>query len=455
MRHHAAAYTLLAMVLAAPACEPRVEVAPPGSTYNIVAVLPLTGKFAAKGRDHRAAIEMAIADLEAAGGVGKPVRLVVVDAGEDSARARELLEEALDSLRDGSDRLHAAAILSSTTAALKGSAPLALELGIPHIEISSGSGLDEVSLPDEADATLALATRPLCMPEPELTAQLLTDKLADPQEASDWQDVVFVRGTDAHDKMHTDHVRMHLEMHGWTGVVRNDPQADDIVIDGDAYATALATVVAMEPQPDVLYYHLNGDQRNIDFLEAARQLGYEGKIVTCGMARNKILLDPVDPGIAGYLSGRIHFMMRGPRRGASYDAFESDFEAFTGRALDTFSPSGYDAAMLVGLALAATGGETGADLRDAILDAGREGEQVTYGDPRAVELARSGADLDYEGASGSLDFYSSTAVTDQGEVIQLGYLVPGRFYVETIEPAPDGEVDPYRYRTMEPDEELP
>lgn len=442
MSRHSIATTVLAAILAVPGCEPRVEIPPPGATYNIVAVLPMTGRFAAKGRDHREAIEMAVNDLEAAGGVGKPIRILLVDAGEDSMRARTLLEEALETLRDGTGTLHLAAIVSSTTAALKGSAPLALELGIPHLEVSSGSGLDEVPLADGVDPTLALATRPLCMPEPELTAEFLAGQANAPVDAEQWQDLVIVRGTDEHDEMHANHVRMHLPMHGWPGMVPDESEI--LKIDGNDYETALAKIMAQDP--DVLYYHLNGDQRNLDFLEAARLAGYEGKIVTCGMARNDILLDPVDPGIAGYLAGRLYFMMRGPIEGDRLDAFRADFEVYTGRAIDTFAPSAYDAVMLVGLALAATGGATGPELRDGIRDVARGGEVVEYGDARALELARAGVDIDYQGASGTLEFGAATA---------MGSEVPGRFYVETIEEAPPEAGRPYRYRAMEPDRVLP
>lgn len=424
----------LALALAIPACSEDPSI-PFADSINVVALLPITGTFEEKGKEHQAAIQMAIRDLEAAGGLGRPIQLFVVDSTADAAVAGTRLEARLEELTVEGDVL-VAGIISSTTAALTGAAPIALSSGIPHIEISSGSGLSELGLED-ADPTYEFATRPLCMPEPEITAQFVASRAAQP----DWQTVVVLRGARGHDLMHTEMFREALVTVGFTGTVVNP---DDIVMEGDEpYETYFEQDTVRNA--DIVYYHLNGDEPNRDFITAAERTGFAGKIITCGMARSRKLLEPVVPAVADYMSagdpdeGRFFFAMRGPTVTSGREQFDADLLAYSGDEAETYSPSAYDAMTLLGLAIADAGSTDRAAIRDALVEVSANGDRFTYGELEAAFAAlRAGSDIDYDGVSSDLDMRMDP---------MQGYLTTGRYYIETVVQV--GE-DVWDYRKADP-----
>lgn len=408
--------------LIAAGCQSSEEVGDIADTHNVIALLPLTGSFAGKGPEHLKAIQKGFADLEAAGGLDKPIRVFVIDAANnDSNLAAERLATQLDELTLGPNR-HVAAIISSTTGAMKGSAPTALVEGIPYFEISSGSGLDEVTLTPEADRHYSFALRPLCMPEPDVTAELLAARASTPG----WERIFVARGSQAHDKMHTRELRTAMTTRGQAPRIVNDTDVE-MPNTGPFEAHIDAAIAA---GADVIYFHLNGDSNNLAFLQAAERQGFTGKIVTCGMARSTTLLHATDPGVAPYLSsnktdeGRLFFAMRGPVTNANYDAFKRDFLAYSEYSADTFSPAGYDAAVLIGLGIAAAKTSEAEPLRAAISASASVGKKVNYGELAvALRAAKAGEDIDYDGASGSLDLTFDDV---------LGNVAVGRYYIETM-----------------------
>ncbi len=412
-----------ALTALAGACASQPTELPVDEVHNVVALLPMTGAFSGKGPEHLQSIQKGFADLEAGGGLDKPIRVHVVDIPDnDSAIASGRLVEIVDELTVGGNR-YVAAIISSTTAALKSAAPVALAEGIPHFEISSGSGLDEVTLDMSHDRTFAFNPRPLCMPEPVVTSSFLAARAASPG----WGRVFVMRGSQVHDKMHTRELREGMLAEGEASRLIN---ATDLEM---ANTGPFETYIdmAMAAGAEVLYWHLNGDSNNLAFMQAAERRGFTGKLVTCGMARNVTLLHPTDPGISPYLSasgatgeGRLFFAMRGPVTGEGLTRFKSDFLTFSGKSSDPFSPAGYDSAVLIGLGLLETGGAYGLPLRDAISSVSTEGQPFAYGQVGAAMTAlRAGQDIDYDGASGSLDLRFD---------MTLGNIAVGRYYMETV-----------------------
>ena len=403
------------------------------NTHNVIALLPLTGPFAGKGPEHLKAIQKGFADVEAAGGLDKPVRVFVVDAPDNDIEiAAERLAAQIDELTEGSRR-HIAAIISSTTGAMKGAAPTALVENIPYFEISSGSGLDEVTLDPAADRTYSFALRPLCMPEPDVTAELMAMRSSTPG----WDKVFVLRGSQAHDKMHTREFRTGMTQRGKANLVLN---ATDVEMSNTGPFEAHIDA-AMAAGANVIYYHLNGDDYNLQFFQAAERRGFTGKIVTCGMARRPALLHATDPGISPYLSagnateGRLYFAMRGPVISTNYDAFKADFKEFSGFEADSFSPAGYDAAVVIGLGIAVAGSSDTTALRNALQAVSTSGTKFAYGDVAgALAAAERGDDIDYDGASGSLDLTFDSV---------LGNTSVGRYYFETITKTSD-----YKYAEL-------
>lgn len=398
-------------------CTPPID-----PNYNIIALLPLTGPGARTGPEHLRAIQKGVADLESAGGLDRRITLHVIDAAVTSIDGNaERLAAQLDELTTADGARHVAAILTSTTDALTAAAPVALAERIPLFEISSGVGLDELMLPPGADRHYANALRPLCMPEPGVTAQLLAQRT----EQAGWQRVFVVRGSQAHDRTHTRELRVGLAALGKASVIVNPVDVE--MSNVGPFESYIDQAIAANAE--VIYYHLDGDAPNLAFLQAAERQGFTGKIVTCGMARTSALLDAVDPGIAPYLSGgsategRLVFAMRGPVPGAGYDAFRTDFKTFSGFDADAFSPAGYDAAVLIGIGIAAAG--TGEPASQAAITASASGGQnFGYGElAAALQAAKAGVDIDLDGASGPLDLTYDDV---------QGNRAVGRYYFESL-----------------------
>lgn len=95
--------------------------------------------------------------------------------------------------------------------------------------------------------------------------------------------------------------------------------------------------------------------------------------------------------------------------GDQYEAFASEYESRAGESPQPFTPEAYDAANIAALAAQAAESNEGADLAGQIVDVSREGDAVTSFGAGADALA-DGADINYEGASGPVDF------TDQGNI---------------------------------------
>lgn len=95
--------------------------------------------------------------------------------------------------------------------------------------------------------------------------------------------------------------------------------------------------------------------------------------------------------------------------GEKYEEFASEYESRTDESPRPFTAEGYDAAILAALAGEAAGSSEGSELASRIVDVSKGGEAVeSYG--AGVEALEDDADINYEGASGPVDF------TDLGNI---------------------------------------
>ena len=386
------------------------------NTIKVAVALPLTGTFADNGERHKLAIQMAFDDIEKSGGIrGQQVRAVLVDCGGDRPTADARVAATLGTPDKPSQPIRA--LISSSTACHEATLPYSLRLKIPHLEVSSGSDYEEVAgytLPPgtAGDKRYELQVRALCPAEAVMTPTFLAMR-------SDMKRVAILRGKHTHDLMHTSTVRAELPNSAFAsggGVIVNEK---DIEMENNGpYTEAIAQAVSLNA--DTIYFHLNGDTFNLNFFAELKRSGFQGKIVTCGMIRKPIVLDPVSPGFIDYLGNRTFFMMRGPVASPQLTAFNTAYQALAGRSADIFASSAYDAAMLTSLGLVGAKSTEGSALLESIYAVSKGGEAVTYGDTaKAIQLVGQGTDFNYEGASGSLDFHPDNSV-------------PSRFYVEEV-----------------------
>jgi len=364
------------------------------NAFKVAVALPLTGTFADNGERHKLAIQMGFEDIEKQGGIrGQRIRAVLVDCGGDKATAEARVASTLGTPEQPSQPIRA--IISSSTACHEATLPFALKMKVPHLEVSSGSDYDEVAsytLPmgSPVERRYELQVRALCNAEAVMTPTFLASR-------SDMKRVAVLRGSHPHDLMHTSTVRAELPNSAFAsggGAVVN---AQDIVMPNDGpYTDAIAQAVALNA--DTIYFHLNGDTRNLGFFSELKRSGFQGKIVTCGMIRKPIVLDPVSPGFIDSIGNRTFFLMRGPVGSPQLTAFNTAYQMRAGRAADTFASAAYDAAILTSLGLAATQSTEGSALVDSIMSVAKGGTAVTYGETaKAMELVTAGGDVNYEG----------------------------------------------------------
>jgi ABC-type branched-subunit amino acid transport system substrate-binding protein len=425
------------------------------SDINILLVLPLTGSFQARGEVHKAAAQMAFRDLTAGGDLlpDRELRVWLVDSTSDPEETERRVREFVDEqLTDAAGKRYLAGIISSSEPAQAGSLPLALELEVPHFEISSGVRWDEfVDAADTRAHKLAFTA--------QATAQSEAVFLADYIRTRDvWERIVIMRGDSSTDRLHTATIRSRLTQLSWPGRILNN---QDIVMeyDGVPWRDHLAMLDAFSPPPDVVYFKLSGDTNVQDFLGDAKLIQLFPNLVTSGTTLDEELLDAVNPGIVDFLASNFSFAARSPvseELGNSYlEAFQSDFEQFLEQnpvvqSYELWAPAAYDASMVMGLGIVAAGSTDGYEVADAIQQLSREGQQVGYGDAaQALQLLRAGTDIDYYGASGPFDIRDDSI---DGSVRDTARAVPGELriyearytmgaaqgsYASLPEPAPD------------------
>lgn len=165
-------------------------------------------------------------------------------------------------------------------------------------------------------------------------------------------------------------------------------------------------------------------ENGITILRQALEEGFFDKFVfTDGMKAPEI----IDAIGADYLNGSIGTV---PQAATDTDAYQRFQDAYNERFGEIppkpFIDTAYDAAMLLMLAIEKAGGTDGEALRDALTEvANPPGTEILPGEwEEAKKALEAGEDIDYVGASGSVDF------DEQGDV-------PGTFAHWTIE---DGQI---------------
>jgi len=420
-----------------------------GEEVHLLAVLPKTGAFEAKGKLHENAIRMALEELvdDKKGGdahavMNRTFNVIPINSGDGPDVVEDLVRTAIKDF--GDDVL---GMVSSTGDAHEGSSRVALELGIPHFETSSGAHDEEFidwDLYSDEELSYLMSSRALCRFLAKMTADLIHRK---------WPTgtVALMRGNLEHDKMHTRVIRDELRNLGFQGTVleTDDPSAAeepwednrlDYILSYDKLETGGIVddiqAVVDEHDPDVIFWHLRGDSNNVRFVADAQRAGYDQYLATCGMARTAAFIDPNENGqLSDYMVGedagvpdsRFFFVMRSPLPSNLLNEFKADYEARFGEPADTYAASVYDAAMLWGLGVLHAGDNYS---REAVLrgiqEISRDGAQGNRNGLKALASAAfDGQDVDYVGVSGPMD-------------VRADRTVPGSYYVERVVKAGNG-----------------
>lgn len=178
------------------------------------------------------------------------------------------------------------------------------------------------------------------------------------------------------------------------------------------YRAELGQIAATGTQNLLVLAYANGSgktvlQQAIESGDFTQYLGADGMV-------DDVLLEGFPQGaLEGFIA-----MRPAEPTGAGTDAFEAVAEAAGVTIGSTFQQQSYDALFLIALALEKNGGP-GDGLSQALRDvANAPGEVVLPGEwSKAVELIKAGTDIDYQGASGPVEFDENGDVA--GSVVEM------------------------------------
>lgn len=176
----------------------------------------------------------------------------------------------------------------------------------------------------------------------------------------------------------------------------------EIVAGQPSYEAELSQVIA--ESPEVIYMSV-GIESGVTILREADALGYGGEWMLSADLVGQDTIDLTGPEI---VEERVF------AEGAESDPELPEYQRFAGLYEDefgiepqVFSPNAYDAAMLFGLAMMAADECTGAGINNAFRDVAGPPGTVVGSFEEGAEALLAGEEIDYNGASGVLEFDES------------------------------------------------
>ncbi len=380
--------------------EGSTEAATPGS-FTFGYILPETGALAYLGPPQIKALELAIQDINDAGGVlGSEVPAPVGgDEGDQATIAQA-----------SADR-----ILGQGVSAIIGAAASGRSLDI--IDRITGAGVMQCSgsntaptFTDYDDNGLYVRTAPSdALQGPVLANTIINDG---------WTNVAIVARADDYGRGLANATAEALENAGATVAINEtyDPLAQQ-------YDSVVQSVVSANADAVVIVAFEEGVQIMQGLLEAGLTPADMGFYGADGLRNPDLgtLVNESDPSVLAGMKGTAP-------ASADNEDFLSALAEFAPDLGDNtqFAPQVYDCAVTVALAAEAAGSADAEEFKNSIVDVTKEGTECTSYE-ECKGLLEDGEDIDYQGVSGPLDF------TDAGE--------PGRASIEVYGFDDNGEFE--------------
>jgi ABC-type branched-subunit amino acid transport system substrate-binding protein len=348
-------------------------------------LVPLTGDLAPYGPAGQKAGELAMQEIQAAikkTGVDQTVELVTEDGASDDQGG---VQAARKLIADGASCISGDYASTATVA-------VARSVTIPEgvLLISPASTADALSDLDD-DGLLARTA-----PPDGLQGKALADRMEKELGGLQGKTINIGARNDLYGTGFADSLEAELEERGAT-------VAEKVIYDPEqpSYNSEAAQLTSGNPDNYVI----------IDFPETfvklapalARTGNWEPSqtFITDGLSSTDLteLLSPEETeGMLGTAPGAFS--------GDAPDAFEAAYEAAPGPPRNLFDSTTFDDVMLCYLAAVAAGSSDGEEMAEAIVDVtAPPGQKFTFEQlPEAIEALENGEDIDYEGASGPVDW---------------------------------------------------
>ena len=367
--------------------EPQQDCSAADGGLNIGTLLPETGSLAFLGDPLIEAVEMAVCDINAAGGVnGAGVTLSRGDSGTDSDVANQTVDRLL-----ASENVNA--IVGAAASGISGSV-IDKITSAPAVQCSPSNTAAGLGVGGDDGYYFRTA------PSDDLQAPALAELVL----GDGYSNVAFVPRADDWGVGLASFFIPAFEAGGGTVVYDTSyaPEAtsfDDVVAD----------VVASGPDAVVLASFEEGLQIIRTMIEQGVGPDAIPIYITDGMASGDLGAKVVegtdlDPGIVAGMRGTQP--SANPESGAAF--FPGAFAEYAPGVDSIFSSQSYDCAIVIALAAHAAGSNDAADIASAMVDVTIGGTKCSsFADCAA--LIDAGEDIDYDGASGLIDFL------DEGE----------------------------------------
>lgn len=342
-------------------------------TLTIGTLLPQTGSLAFLGPPEFAGVDLAVKEINEAGGVnGQKVKTLVGDSGDTSTN---IATQTVDrQLSQGADAIIGAASSS---------------VSLTVIDKITSEGVQQVSPANTSDVFSTYPDKGLyarTAPPDTFQGQVLGDLIA----GDGHQSVAILALDDAYGTGLADNVEKAFKAAGGTVASKQiyDPKAP-------SYEAEVSEAKASNPEAVML----------IGFDESSKIVQ---EMIKQGIGPDKVPLYLCD----GNLSNTAYVdlpkgVMKGTQ-GTTPGAQAS--EEFQKKLLEvdpkledfSYAPESYDAVMLVALAAQAAGNDSGEAIGDNIKQVSADGEKCTDF-AKCLELLKEGKDIDYDGQSGPID----------------------------------------------------
>ena len=350
---------------------------------SIGSVLPSSGDLAVLGEPMNEAVAMAVEDINAAGGVFD--QDVTLDA-RDSGTNEQVASDAVD------------ALLSSDADAIIGPASSRVSLSV--IDKITGAGVTQCS---PSNTGLDFTTYEdggyyfRTSPPDNLQARVMADELIIPDGH---ETIGIIALADSYGQGFASSLQEQLEDAGVEVVVSQayDPNGTNFDSDVQALVDADADAYVVWGFPDTGAIILSG------MVEAG--IGPADKPVYTGDGlQSSSLGEAVDPNNPGILAG-----MKGTAPSAAppdgEPTFGDRFAEFAPGVDTIFSAHAYDCAIILALAAISADSDASSDIAANMQSVTKDGEKCAVF-AECKELLEAGEDIDYDGASGGLDFVNA------------------------------------------------
>jgi branched-chain amino acid transport system substrate-binding protein len=346
---------------------------------TIGSLLPSTGALSFLGPPMIGAVEMAVQEINDAGGVnGQDVVLVQADDGTDP----DVASPAVDNLlADDVDVIVGAAASGVSLAVID------KITGAPVVQCSpSNTGLQFTTY-DDGGYYFRTA------PPDNLQAQVLTDLITGDGHES----VAIIARSDEYGEGFANALKDELEAAGATVTgdpILYDPEAGNYQAEAQQLADADPDAIAM------IAFDEGGQVLQASIAagigpDAAQWYGTDG--IQSGSFFEKV--DPANPAVVEGIRGTAP--SAAPADGEA--TFRDRFEAFRPGVDTIFSGHAYDCVVVAALAAIAAENDSPQAIQSEMINVTKDGTKCTLF-AECVELLEAGEDIDYDGAAGPLDF---------------------------------------------------